>query len=193
MKRRSGCFRRILLCGILLGVLGAVGLGWLGYEKACAAEAERASVADLGSVYLGEEPIDVAQVLEPGVLEKLGEIVDENGILEKVIGKGTGGFFGNFLAEHYYLPGDDTISAAIAGKILAYRLMKSYSEVELAVLCCKIPGTEDILDGGIFDEKDLSEDEYRSFLSDILTTLEHCEIFSEAQIEALREKLENDV
>lgn len=193
MKRRFGCLRRILLWGILLGVLGAVGLGWLGYEKAEAAEAERVPVAELGSLYLGEEPPDIAQVLEPGVLEKLGEIVDENGILGKVIGKGTGGFLGNFLAEHYYLPEDDTISAAIGRKILAHRLMKSYSEAELVVLCCKIQGTEDILNEGIFDEKDRSEEEYRSFLSDILTTLEHWEIFSEAQIEALREKLENDV
>lgn len=193
MRRRFGCFRRILLCGILLGVLGAVGLGWLGYEKACVAEAERVPVAELGSVYLGEESSDIAQVLDPGVLEKLGEIVDENGILRKVIGKGTGGFLGNFLAEHYYLPEDDTISAAIAEKILAYRLTNSYSEAELAVLCCKIVGTEDILNEVIFDEKDLSEEEYRSFLSDILTTLEGCQILSEAQIEALREKLENDV
>ena len=58
MKKRSGCLNRILGIGILLGIIGAAGLGYMGYQKANTAEANATPVKELDTVYIGDTVIE---------------------------------------------------------------------------------------------------------------------------------------
>lgn len=187
MKRRFGCLRRILLWGILLGVLGAVGLGWLGYEKAEAAEAEKGTVAELRTVYLGKD--GVALDVLPG-REALEGVIGGSGIVDRIFGRESGFLMANFLVDSYYLLEDDTISAAIGRKILACRLMKSYSEEELIALCWGIMG--DMPDDRMRNILDFSKIGDEASLWDFLTVLEDCGILSEELTEELRARFASD-
>ncbi|MBR5329213.1 MAG: hypothetical protein IKV45_03300 [Firmicutes bacterium] len=162
MKKKSGCFSRILAILMILGIVGAAGLGCLGYQKANEAEANKTPTEELRSAYIGDAPIQG----ENEVLENfLTELVGDNEVVRDITAALGNSTMADMITEGYYLPDDDTVSTAIAQKILSYRLTKAYSNEELLVIY-----------GGIMDYAPATIESStphldRDFLQDLLSYL----------------------
>lgn len=185
MKKRSGRLRHILLCGILLGLLGTVGLCYMGYEKANTAEAKATPIAELRNTYIGAIDIQSDTTLREQLLQKL---IGNEELTESIAASWSNHVFAELIVENYYLPKDDTISTTIGQKLLIYRLQKAYSEEELFYLC-------GILVGSIAVEQSTdalkpTEEENDSFISDFLTVLKDKGILSEEILRELQAKIE---
>lgn len=137
MKKKSGCFSRILATLMILGIVGAAGLGYLGYQKANEAETKGTPIEELRSAYVGDAPIEEnSELLENFLTDLVGdsEVVKD---ITAALGDNT---MADMIAESCYLPDDDTVSTAIGQKILSYRLSKAYSNGELLVIYSGIMG-----------------------------------------------------
>lgn len=187
MKKRSGRLRRILLCGILLGLLGTVGLCYMGHEKANAAEAKATPIAELRNIYIDAIDIQSDTTLREQLLQKL---IGNEELTESIVASWGDHVFAKLIVENYYLPKDDTISTAIGQKLLIYRLQKAYSEEELFYLCGILVGS--ITAEQSSDALKPTEENSKSFISDFLTVLKDKGILSEEIIRELQAKIEEN-
>ena len=64
----------------------------------------------------------------------LTELVGDNEVVRDITAALGNSTMADMITEGYYLPDDDTVSTAIAQKILSYRLTKAYSNEELLVI-----------------------------------------------------------
>ena len=159
MKKRPGCFNRILGILIIVGILGAVGLGWLGYQKADEAESNTISIEDLGIAYIeGDIPQTDTEMIEDFLISLFGD----NEIAKDVITALSDDTIAEMITESFYLPHDETISTSIAQKILTHRLSKAYTNEELSMIYCGMMGSL---------PEDLSAADSSSFLTDIINYL----------------------
>lgn len=122
MKKCSGRLRHILLCGILLGLLGTVGLCYMGYEKANTAEAKATPIAELRNTYIGAIDIQSDTTLREQLLQKL---IGNEELTESIAASWSDHVFAELIVENYYLPKDDTISTTIGQKLLNLSAAKS--------------------------------------------------------------------
>lgn len=137
MKKRYGFFHRAVTLGIVLGLIGTAGLCFLGYQKAEKAESAAIPIEDLGIAYIkGDIPQADTERIENILIELFGdhEIVKD---IVTALGDDT---VAEMITESFYLPHDETISTAIAQKILTHRLSKAYSNAELTLIYCGIHG-----------------------------------------------------
>jgi hypothetical protein len=159
MKKRSGCFGRTLGILIVIGIIGAAGLGWLGYQKAAEAESGTIPVEDLGIAYIdGKLPQTDTEMIEKFLIGLFGD----REIVKDVITALSDDTVAEMITESFYLPDDDTLSTSIAQRILTHRLSKTYSTEELSTIYCGMMG---------YLPEDLFAAETSSFLTDILDYL----------------------
>ena len=131
MKKRSGCLNRILGIGILLGIIGAAGLGYMGYQKANTAEANVTPVEELDTAYIGNTVIETDTALWEDLLSEVSGNSEAMQAITAALGDKT---IAEMITKTYYLPDDDTVSTAIAQKIITHRLSQAYSNEELLFL-----------------------------------------------------------
>lgn len=159
MKKRSGCLNHILIIGMILGIIGAAGLGYLGYQKATTAEANATSIEELGNLYLqGETAEETTGTIEDFLTELLGD----SDIVKDTIAVLKDDTIAEIITVHHYLPGDETVSTAIGQRILIHRLNKTYTKEELTSIYCNMMG---------YTATNLSQEEKDSFLQNILDDL----------------------
>ena len=159
MKKRSGCFSRILGILIVIGILGAAGLGYLGYQKAETAESRSIPIEDLGIAYIeGDIPQADTDMIEDFLIGLFGDSEIANDVITAL----SDDTVAEMITESFYLPHDETISTSIAQKILTHRLSQTYSSGELTMIYCGMMG---------YLPEDLFAEETSSFLTDILDYL----------------------
>ncbi|MGI5874669.1 MAG: hypothetical protein ACOX8R_08455 [Bacillota bacterium] len=138
MKRaHGGCFRRVLDILIVLGVISALLLGYMGLKKADEAEANRTPVAELGAVYAGETAASWDALLLDTVMK---EFIGDSAVLNRLRSLLGDDSAAALITESYYLPADGDVSTAIGRRVLVHRLKKAYSEQELFAIYCGIMG-----------------------------------------------------
>lgn len=136
MKRHSGCLNRILTVFILLGILSAAMLGYMGYEKANEAERNAAPVDQLSTIYAGSSPAADTDLLNA----ILNSVTEDNEGLKKIRAVLSDDTAAKMIVEAFYLADDGNISTAIGQRILIHRLKQAYTEEELLRIYCGIQG-----------------------------------------------------
>ena len=138
MKRSfRGFFGKLLKVLILLGIVSAVLLVIMGFQKADAAEEEKVPVSELYDVYAKDGTDAIPEEILSSIFEAFGA---DYGVLAKyhaLLGDDTAAAL---ITKTFYLPDDDLISTAVGQRVLIYRLKKAYSERELAAIYCGIMG-----------------------------------------------------
>ena len=192
MKRHSGCLNRILTVFILLGILSAAMLGYMGYEKANEAERNAAPVDQLYTIYAGSSPAADTDLLNA----ILNSVTEDNEGLKKIRAVLSDDTAAKMIVEAFYLADDGNISTAIGQRILIHRLKQAYTEEELLRIYCGIQGyyltdLESIAalteNGGLPDTETLG-DKAASLLTNLINDLKEQGILSEekaAEIENL--------
>ena len=135
MKRHSGCLSRILTLLICLGILAAVILGYMGYEKA---ETTATPVDQLYEAYAGNFSGTLTDTdLLDAILNSVG---GDHEVLKKLRAGLGDDAVAKMITETYYLPDDGLISTAIGQRILIHRLKQTYTEEELLQIYCGLRG-----------------------------------------------------
>lgn len=136
MKKHHGCLNRILTVFILLGILSAAMLGYMGYEKANEAERNAAPVDQLYTIYAGSSPAADTDLLNA----ILNSVTEDNEGLKKIRAVLSDDTAAKMTVEAFYLADDENISTAIGQRILIHRLKQAYTEEELLRIYCGIKG-----------------------------------------------------
>ena len=136
MKRHSGCLNRILTVFILLGILAAAMLGYIGDEKANEAEKNAAPVDQLYPIYAGSSPAAETDLLNA----ILNSVTEDNEGLKKIRSVLSDDTAAKMIVEAFYLADDGNISTAVGQRILIHRLKQVYTEEELLRIYCGIQG-----------------------------------------------------
>lgn len=192
MKRHSGCLNRILTVLILLGILSAAMLCYMGYEKANEAERNAAPVDQLYTIYAGSSPSADTDLLNT----LLNSVAEDNEGLKKIRSVLSDDTAAKMIVEAFYFADDGNISTAIGQRILIHRLKQAYSEEDLLRIYCGIQGY-DLTDpesiaalpenGGLTDTETLG-DQAASLLTNLINDLKEQGLLSEekaAEIENL--------
>lgn len=193
MKRHSGCLNRILTVLILLGILSAAMLCYMGYEKANEAERNAAPVDQLYTIYAGSSPsadTDLLNVL-------LNSVTEDNAGLKKIRSVLSDDTAAKMIVEAFYLADDGNISTAVGQRILIHRLKQAYSEEDLLRIYCGIQGY-DLTDpesiaalpenGGLTDTETLG-DKAASLLTNLINDLKEQGILSEEKATEIKNLL----
>lgn len=192
VQRSGGLIERILKIIILLGLISAVILAWMGSQKAEEAEKAAVPVKDLYSVYVTDSttiPQDIKLI--NGFLE---EIPDPNGSLAKIgmVLRGTG--LAGAIADEMYLPKDGTVSNAFGRLILRWKVNETYNKKEQFLIYCGIKGTppadgdflKKLTKGNLSPLREISVIDADFFLG-IVDVLEKNDILSEENAEKARQ------
>lgn len=132
-----GCLIRLLKILMLLGLISAVLLTIMGFQKADVAEEKKVRVDQLYEVYAEDGTDAIPEEILSSAFEAFGA---DDGVLAKyhaLLGDDTAAAL---ITKTFYLPDDDLISTAVGQRVLIYRLKKAYSERELAAIYCGIMG-----------------------------------------------------
>ena len=132
-----GCLIRLLKILMLLGLISAVLLTIMGFQKADGAEEEKVRVDQLYEVYAEDGTDAIPEEILSSAFVAFGA---DKGVLAKyhaLLGDDTAAAL---ITKTFYLPDDDLISTAVGQRVLIYRLKKAYSERELAAIYCGIMG-----------------------------------------------------
>lgn len=178
MKKRSGCLKRILIIGMILGIIGAAGLGWMGYEKANTAEANATPIEELGTVYIGDAAIEADTALWEDLLAKVSGNSEAMESITAALGDKT---IAEMIAVNCYLPDNDTVSTAIAQKIITHRLSQAYSNEELLFLY------QAMTNDPALTAKEPSTTPETDLLADILTYLVENKVIKEDTAKEIKE------
>lgn len=183
MKRHAGCLNRILTVLILLGILSAAMLCYMGYEKANEAERNAAPVDQLYTIYAGSSPSADTDLLNT----LLNSVAEDNEGLKKIRSVLSDDTAAKMIVETFYLADDGNISTAVGQRILIHRLKQAYSEEDLLRIYCGIQGY-DLTDpestaalpenGGITDTETLG-DKAASLLTNFINDLKEQGLLSE--------------
>lgn len=193
MKRHSGCLNRILTVLILLGILSAAMLCYMGYEKANEAEKDVVPVDQLYTIYAGSSPAADTDLLNA----ILNSVTEDNEGLKKIRSVLSDDTAAKMIVETFYLIDDGNISTAIGQRILIHRLKQAYTEEELLRIYCGIQGY-DLADlesiaalpenGGLPNTETLG-DKAASLLTNLINDLKEQGILSEEKAKEIQNLL----
>ncbi len=140
MKKHGGYLKKFLSLLIMAGLAAAAILFYLGYEKAEQAEADHTSVANLYTVYVGDNPNHLDFGDTDIVSAVIDRVVDENSFYDRFLTAFGDHTVASLLVKEVYLPDDEFISTTIAQRILIYRIEKAYSDNEILLIYCYAMG-----------------------------------------------------
>lgn len=140
MKKHGGYLKKFLSLLITAGLIAAALLFYLGYDKADQAEADHTPVAELYTVYVGDNPENLSFGDTDIVSAVIDRVVDENSFYDRFLTAFGDHTVASLLVKEVYLPDDEFISTTIAQRILIHRIEKVYSTDEILLIYCYVMG-----------------------------------------------------
>ncbi len=140
MKKHGGYLKKFLSLLIVAGLIAAAWLFYLGYDKANQAETGHTPVAELYTVYVGDNPENLAFGDTDIVTAVIDRVVDKNSFYGRFLTAFGDHTVASLLVKKIYLPDDEFISTTIAQRILIYRIEKVYSAEEILLIYCYAMG-----------------------------------------------------
>lgn len=140
MKKRGGYLKKFLSLLITAGLIAAAILFYLGYDKADRAEADHTPVADLYTVYVGDNPNHLDFGNTDIVSDLIDSVVDDNSFYGRFLTAFGDHTIASLLVKEVYLPDDEFVSTTIAQRILIYRIEKIYDDNEILLIYCYVMG-----------------------------------------------------